>query len=262
MAEVVVLIPHYNDPKGLENSLASINEKEPVDIVVVDDGSTLKLDIDRLTSKYRGLKLTVINLNSNQGIENALNQGLQFILGKEYKYIARLDCGDICYAGRFMTQKKFLEDNPDICLVGTWVDFIDMRGNKVFTFQPPTHHEKIKLKMFLNNMFCHPSIMFRVQAVEKIGFYPTVYKAAEDYAFFFRFIKHCKTANIPIVLLKYEVNPSGISLSKRRQQIQSRLHVIMDNFYWGFHPIYGLVRNFMIGIIPFFIIDKLKRRHF
>ena len=42
MAEVIVLIPHYNAIDTLLKSIKSIDEDIEVDVFVVDDGSTLK----------------------------------------------------------------------------------------------------------------------------------------------------------------------------------------------------------------------------
>ena len=42
MNNIAVLIPHFNNPKGLANSLASIDEEHPIDVVIVDDGSDEK----------------------------------------------------------------------------------------------------------------------------------------------------------------------------------------------------------------------------
>jgi len=40
MSRVALLIPVYNNQDGLERSLASLTGEVPLDIVVVDDGST------------------------------------------------------------------------------------------------------------------------------------------------------------------------------------------------------------------------------
>lgn len=258
--DICILIPHYNSLEDLKKSLASISDVEIVDVLIVDDGSEIKPNEKELKNEFSQINNIKVILNEkNRGIESVLNDGLKYILEKDYKYIARLDCGDICYPERFKIQKEFLEKNFQIYLVGSWVEFVDLKGNVVFKFTPPTKHSEIKKKMCINNMFIHPSVMFRVEAVKKIGFYPTNRKNAEDYAYFFKFVKNFKTANIDKFLLKYEVNPQGLSLSKRKLQLKSRIKVILDNFEPSLWCIYGLLRNLIIYFMPYPLIEVLKK---
>jgi glycosyltransferase involved in cell wall biosynthesis len=259
--DICVLIPHYNALRALEKSLASISNFEPVDVVIVDDGSNIKPDEEELKRKFPQINNIKVILNEkNKGIEHALNDGLKYIIDHNYKYIARLDCGDLCHPKRFKLQKEFLEKNPSVYLVGTWVEFVDLQGNILFKYTPPTNHEEIKRKMCINNMFIHPSVMFRSEAVKEIGFYPTNRKNAEDYAYFFQFVNRFKTANINKFLLKYEVNPQGLSLSKRKLQIKNRIRIILDNFKPNFWCLYGLLRNLLVYFFPYSTIEFLKRR--
>ena len=260
MTDIAVLIPHYNNVKGLERSLASISDREPVDIIIVDDGSTEKPDEQDLRMRYPLIPgIVCIQLEQNQGIEHALNRGLAYIRSlHRHKYIARLDCGDTCHPDRFKVQKAFLDAHPAIYLAGTWTEFRDMEGKELFTKRYPADAKTLRKKIYLNNMFNHPSVMFRAEAVEKIGYYPTDFKYAEDYAFFFRFVRHFETANIPQVLTSYEVNPAGISLSKRRKQIESRIRIILGNWHWGVYPIWGLIRSAILYVMSYALVTRLK----
>ena len=46
MAEIAVLIPHYNAKDALKKTIKSIEEDINVDVYIVDDGSTTKPIID------------------------------------------------------------------------------------------------------------------------------------------------------------------------------------------------------------------------
>lgn len=249
MSNVIILIPHFNNFSGLCNSIFSIDKSEKVDVLIVDDGSSESLIIESELLKFKNFNGTFFFIynSKNKGIEHVLNQGLQFILEKQtYKYIARLDCGDLCLENRFYIQEKYLIENPLCKLVGSNAIAIDTNLNELYRTILPEFSEEIKNKMFLNAMFLHPTVMFCTSLITEIGFYPTKYKAAEDYAFFFKIAQKYNTHNIQKYLLKYEINPNGISLSKRNIQVSSRIQIIKDNFYIGFWPIYGLVRNFAI----------------
>ncbi len=259
-AEVIVLIPHYNNLRGLFSSLGSITDSEPVDVLIVDDGSEERPELESLARKFPAVnKFHILCLEDNHGIEYALNEGLEFIrsIGR-YRYIARLDSGDITHPERFKKQVSYLEENRDVYLLGSHVIFVDMNGRDVFRFRPPVSHDEIRRKMFLNNMFNHSSVMFRAEALDTVGLYPTEYPHAEDYAFFFRFLRNYRTANLPEFLLRYEINPGGISLRHRRRQVLSRLRVIRDNFDWSVIAFYGMFRNLILLLLPYFMVEKTK----
>ena len=183
MANIAVLIPHYNALDRLIRSIRSIDEIIEVDLVIVDDGSDVQLKKEDFNF-YQSGNVEVINLFENQGIEHALNTGLKAIQQRDYTYIARLDCGDTCIKDRFAKQLDFLNKNQEVELIGTWVNIVDENGKLLYELKHPIEHENISKKMFLNTMFVHPSVCFRANLVEKIGYYPLKYPAAEDYAFF------------------------------------------------------------------------------
>ena len=261
MSDLVVLIPHFNNPSGLLKSLNSIRESEKIDVLIVDDGSKVKTLDERFLAENvkANIQLKYIYLPANKGIEHALNSGLSYIKECGYDFIARLDCGDICEQERFSIQKNYLIDHPEIGMVGSWVRFFDENGKDAYGVSLPTSDFAIRRKMYLNAMFIHPSIMLNSCVLEKVPQYPTTYEAAEDYAFFFEVIRYFKVANIDKYLVHCEINPSGISLKKRKIQVKSRIRLIVKNFRFGFYPVYGLIRNLLIYTMPYSLILFLKK---
>lgn len=261
MNKTALLIPHYNNPEGLTVSVASIGTDEKTDVVIVDDGSRVKtIDEETVKAAFKAQGMVkFIYLEKNKGIEHALNAGLEAIQKQPgYKYVARLDCGDLCVDNRFAIQEDFLDKNPDIMIVGSNVTAVDTNGNFLFNIKEPEESREIRKKMFLNCMFVHPAVMFRIEIVNMFGGYPLNRKSAEDYAFFSKVTRKYDTANIQQNLVTIEINPEGISILKRREQVSSRLKVILDNFYFGFYPIYGLIRNLMIYMVPNKMIMLIK----
>lgn len=263
MSKIAVLIPHYNCVTDLERSLESISSLEQVDVIIVDDGSETKPNLDYLRDKYKHNinRIDLILSPSNVGIENALNMGLKHIVAAgKYEYVARLDCGDICVPTRFVIQKNYLDKNLDIYLVGSWISCIDLAGNELYVIKFPCNDKEIKRKMYLGCMFCHPSVMFRVKAIEELGYYPTNYKYAEDYAYFFKFTQRFKTANINEILLKYEINPNGISLSKRNKQFKNRIGIIFDNIniQYSSFAILGILKALLVVCLGNQVSQKIK----
>lgn len=262
MNKSVVLIPHYNNFKGLLKTIQSIKKSERIDVLIIDDGS-IKNKIDEIILQESVLfegEIYVEYLHKNSGIEVALNKGLQFIKKlNRHVYIGRLDCGDVCLGERFSIQESYLEKNKEIALVGSNAIAVDLNGNELYKTIFPEKQERIKRKMYLNAMFLHPCVMFRTKILQEIGLYPTEYTAAEDYAFFFNIINKYKTHNLQKYLVKYEINQHGISISNRKQQVKSRIRIIKKHYYFGFWPTYGLIRNYILLIMPTNIIQFIKK---
>ena len=260
MSEIIVLIPHYNNTFKLIQSIQSIKEQITVDLLIVDDGSQDDLLIEEDVKKaYQYGKVFIEKLHKNKGIEHALNRGLELIQKMNYKYIGRLDCGDFCHTNRFSKQLDFLKSNPNIYLLGTWANVLDLNGKLLFILKHPHLDQIIKKRMYLNSMFVHPSVVFRSSIIENVGFYPTNYKAAEDYAYFFKIIEQFEVANLPEALLDYIIDDDSISSTKRKLQVKNRIKVILNNFYFGFYPIYGLLRNVLLLVLSRKVTTSIKK---
>ena len=112
--------------------------------------------------------------------------------------------------------------------------------------------------MFLNNMFCHPTIVCRTDLFREVGLYPTDYPRAEDYALFFEAVRRFRTGNIPQCLVRTVITAGGISMRHRRQQLRSRLRIILKHFDCSPWAFYGLARNLVLYCLPWSLILKLK----
>ena len=256
--KTLVLIPHYNDPEELKATIASIGD-ESIDILVVDDGS-FKIFLEEViisVAKNNG-DIFFEYLKENKGIECALNEGLNFAIENNYNFIARLDVGDYCINSRFQKQETFLNNHKNIGIVGSYVEFFNENKTNSYCVKLPLKHKEIKQKMYINSMFIHPSVMFRVECLKKVGLYPYGYVAAEDLAFFFNFLEYYKGANIPEILVRCKLSTTGISGKKRKQQVLTRIKIILQNFHLGFYPVYGLIRNYLLYITPYSFIKFLK----
>ncbi|MBU2926786.1 glycosyltransferase [Winogradskyella psychrotolerans] len=260
-SRLILVMAHYNNPKGLEESLASINEQIDIDILVVDDGSDYKPNEDALCQIYNSGKIYFEYLKENKGVGVAANLGLDVALKKNYEFIGRFDCGDIFMKDKCFKQINYLDQNKEVKLLGTWANVIDEHGTFLHELKHPTDYETLKKKMYLNSMFLNPSVIFYSEILEKVGNYPFEYRrASQDYAFFFKALKHYKVENYPEILMYYVSDPNSISTQKRRLQVLNRIRIILDNFYFGFYPIYGLFRNIPLLFVSRKLTTKLKKK--
>ena len=240
--KLIIIIPHFNNPDGLTNTISSINESFKIDIIITDDGSEFKLPENKIRSEYKNNgDIHFIYLDKNYGVGIAANKCLEFVKSKNYKYTARLDAGDICYKNKFSKQIIFFKQ---VKLVGTWARVLDSKGTFLFNIKHPLKYNQIKRNMYLNSMFVNPTVMFETSILKTVSKYPIKYKdAAQDYAFFFKVIKHFQCANMPEILLDYVIDERSISTQNRKIQVKNRIKIIMENFKPGLYPLYGLIRG-------------------
>jgi GT2 family glycosyltransferase len=258
-AEIIVLLAHYNDTERLKKAVLSIKEPIPVDLLIIDDGSSLKPNESELKSLYNGGNLTLVLLEKNMGSEIARNHGLKIISELNYKYIGAMDSDDLNKEKRFYKQFQYLEQNDSVKLLGAWCDCIDNEGNFLYTQKYPTSYKEIRKKMYINSMFAHATLLFRSDILKTIGFYPEKNKWAEDYAFAFNACRKFQVENYPEALIFYTINENGISSMHRKGQVLSRIRIIKEHFYFGFYPIYGLIRNLPLLFFSREFMSKIKQ---
>lgn len=261
--EIALLVPHFNNRTGLEKSLASVRFSGKILLVIVDDGSNSEnlpneTWIARMTGQV-GHPIKLIALDVNRGIETALNEGIRYIQSQlDVKYIARLDCGDENQGNRLDRQVAYLNAHPNVSLVGSWAELVS-QGVRKYLIKMPLSHEGIVRRMYYNNSFIHPTVMFRAECLVVTGLYPLNYPAAEDYAFFYAFIRHYRAANLGEALVSVSMEDDNISRRQRRRQLKSRLRVIRDNF--RFHPywFWGIIRTWLLMLLPFSLVENYKQ---
>lgn len=257
VATVAVLIPVFNGHEALLRTLSSISEPFPVDLIIVDDGSDPPVE---LSSTFNGNSVTLLRLDRNQGITRALNYGLDYILERNYQFVARLDVGDFNVPGRFAKQLSYLTDHPELWLVGSNAVIVDSEGRILYLFRTPTDPETLSGRMHLNSCFLHSTVMFRSIGFRELGIYSDAYPAAEDYELFFRFVRARRAGIVPDVLVSCVVDPNGISIRKRRQQLKTRLRIQLKYFELRtFSSYVGVLKTIGLMVIPYTWILFLKR---
>ena len=173
--EITVGIPFYNevDINHLGLCIESIINQsiKPKIIHLIQDGeisSLLKEKIDYYIDKYPDLFL-LLEL-PKKGLPYALNQSIKIT---KTMYYARMDADDIAISDRFEIQVKYLEENLDIDILGSWAYEFDenYHDKSLYVNETPNNYEKIKEYVHYRNPLIHPSIIFRMSVFNKLGYY-------------------------------------------------------------------------------------------
>lgn len=257
--KLAVLLPVFNDDPGLRASLASLErETIPFDVYVVDDGSTPP--IEPPPQLGNGAQVHLLRLDRNQGIAQALIQGIEMVLSAGHEYVARLDAGDINIPGRFTEQLEHLEREPHIALLGTAAEFVDHDGTLLFVQKGLEDAEQLRRRMHFNNLFCHPTVIMRSSALREVGNYSDEYPGAEDYDLFFRISLRHTAVILTTPWVRTLASDTGISRSRRNLQLRSRLR-IQRKFFAAQEPwaYVGILTTLGLLAFPNRFVDPFKR---
>ncbi|MDX3773640.1 glycosyltransferase [Chromatiaceae bacterium AAb-1] len=203
-----VLLSVYakENPDYLQQCLASFTQQihSADEIVLVEDGP-LSAELEVVIASFiTKLPLKQVKLTVNSGLAVALNIGLAECSGD---YVARMDTDDVLLPGRFAVQLKFMQQFPEIDLVGCFATEINEIGNKGRLRTMPTEHDDIVNSLW-SNPFIHPAVMFKRQKMLDIGGYDTKLRRRQDYELWFRCAKNdFRFANIPQALILYRFLP-------------------------------------------------------
>ncbi len=256
--DIAVLMPSYNPGDDLAPTLASLRKQTiPYHLFLVDDGSPRKPDY---AVALAGLPHTLIELPKNAGITGALNAGLAEIYKHDFKYIARMDCGDEMTPDRLELQVAYLDAHPEIDIVGSWIEMVYTESNRRFVLAWPTEHEGITQRLWTNMSLSHPALTLRTSSLKALGNYSNEYDAAEDYELCRRAMKrNFKLHNIGKVLLLKTETRDSISWRKRRTQLMSRWRI-----QWAYRNLanprclMGLVKTGLVLAVPDGLAPRLK----
>lgn len=213
-----VVMPVYNGERFLGQAIESVQGQtfSDFELHIVDDASTDgTLDV---IQKYadKDDRIIVHRQPANSGVTAALNVGCRSVTSE---LIARMDADDISLPHRFARQVAFLDENPDVGLIGSYVQVIDEDGKLGAVWPCPNHPGLTAWSMLFYCALAHPSIMMRRSVLERVGFYPVGY-AAEDYALFVRLLHITRLTNIGEVLLHYRVWKENLT-TVRRTRLES-----------------------------------------
>lgn len=258
---VSVLMPAYNASEHIKEAIDSILEQTFIEFefLIIDDGST-DSTVD-IIKQFDDPRIKLIRNEGNKGLIYSLNYGLELAQGK---YIARMDADDIALNTRFEKQVSFLENNPDISILGTAFIFLDT----AYEIHHPNYNEEIRIKLLDDGAFAHPTVMMRRDVINLNSIrYNADYKYIEDYQFWVEAaIKNVKMANLDEVLLKYRQHPQQVSHQRYKEQEETKQRIKLEylSHYFGesltSEELISVNKCFDIDLpAKMFILDKLSR---
>jgi glycosyltransferase involved in cell wall biosynthesis len=208
---VSVLMPIYNAERYLASSLDSILGQTFTDFELLAIYEPSQDQTREILRRYTDPRLHIIVNQTRLGVSKTLAKGLSLANGE---LIARMDADDIAFADRFQIQVNYLDQHPDIGLLGSAFQVINHAGKVLGTQRVPIDPVSICWRLLFGNCIAHPMVMFRKQVALELGGYDIQLVAGEDYDFWVRFAAHSKIAQTSQVLGQWRDHAANLSTTE------------------------------------------------
>jgi hypothetical protein len=196
---ITVLIPVFNRERFVDEAIRSVVDQDfgDFELLLVDDGSTDRTPAVIEAWKNRDPRVVVVTSPTNQGIPAALNLGLAHARAK---YVARLDSDDLMMPRRLAGQAAVLDARPEVTLVSSAYDIVDLDGTRLATWAGDDPPEVTAFLLnFFNAVGGGGQVMFRLADVLEEGGYSPRYPSSEDYDLWVRLLRRGRIETLPFV---------------------------------------------------------------
>ena len=272
MSKIAVILPIYKKDKVdySEESINSILNQTYKDIhLYIGVDGPVDDDLKNILERYDVLSnVSVIPFMENRGLACVLNDLLERCFNDGYEYIARMDADDISMPERLEKQIVYLDEHPEVDVVGGAIDEIDQKGirrGKIIVY--PEDPTKCRAFFSKRNPHAHPAVLFRKRFFDKAGCkYRPEYRQNQDTMLWYDgMMKNTQHANIPDVVLKFRMTDSLFKKRRNgwafaRKQFSDRLMINRGLGYGWYADIYGFAM-FCLLISPAWI-KKIAYRLF
>ena len=216
---VTVLMTVYNGLPYLAQAVESVLAQTLAvfELLIIDDASTD--ESIRCLERYRDPRIRLFRNECNLGHVRSLNRGLSLCTSL---YVARLDQDDSCYATRLERQVRFLDEHPQVAVVGSRMEGMDpsgRRGTGLLGHRLENYGTFAASLLVGRCPLCHPSVMFRREVVGGLGGYDEDFAPAEDVELWMRMaLARHEAAVIPEPLVRHRLHPAQQSVTKAARQ--------------------------------------------
>jgi glycosyltransferase involved in cell wall biosynthesis len=178
---VSIVIPCFNQAHFLGDAIRSALAQiyRPIEVIVVDDGSTD--DTAQVASRYDWVHLV---RQANSGLSAARNTGLRASRGE---LLVFLDADDRLLPEAVEIGARYLDDKPECAFVSGHYRDIDAAGSVLAEWPHRCVQEDHYLELLREPYIAmHATVLFRRGTLERVGAFDTSLRACEDYDVYLR----------------------------------------------------------------------------
>ena len=252
---VSVILPAYNCEKFIGKAIQSVLQQTFTDfeLIIINDGSTD--NTESVIHEVNDQRIVYLKNSNNQGLVYTLNKALTHANGK---YMARMDADDICLRERLTKQKTFLDQNEDIAVVASTIEFINEQEEKTGIWELDRQTitpAQIRRAILKQNCIAHPTVMMRSEIIKQLK-YKGYQKNIEDYDLWLRLLNRgYKIAKLDETLLLYRIHDDSVTSIHLKKTNPFFKHFVMKTKFL-FH--FSHISGFALSVFGSAILDLIK----
>lgn len=222
-----VVMPARNVLPWIDEAVRSILDQSFTDFefIIGDDASN-----DGTTERLRAWQArdARIRLVERTGKPLGLVGSANWVAGfARAPLMARMDADDISRADRFALQVAALREHPEVVMVGSLWDGMDVNSREVHG------RDRSTLLRDHGQPFMHGAIMWRREVFDRIGGYRSGAEHFEDSDIFRRTAAQGRSVVLPEALYRYRWSPGSSHFDAERQRVETALAL---GSRWGSSP--------------------------
>lgn len=221
-----VLMTLYNKGPYVLEALRSVLDGEfrDLEVLVVDDAST-----DDGAARVRALpdaRIRLLTSDENTGRAAAANRGLNAATGE---FVAVLDADDIAAPDRFEKQIRFLDQHPEVGIVGSAARVFGTRDRIV---RWPRSDQEARAVMLFEDPMLYGTCMYRrrVATEHRVQYRDDWRRPGMDYFFLLAMAAHTRMANLDEPLTSYRLGEQNFRHG--RDAVEVRTPIVEEALRW------------------------------
>jgi glycosyltransferase involved in cell wall biosynthesis len=237
MKKISIVTPTYQSGGFLKTLLQSCVTQEDIHLnhIFCDNCSTD--DTASLIAKASQTQSIIWSSEKDSGPAQAINRGFSLA---DSEIIAWINADDYYASGAIDRAWNMFEKNPSLKFIYGKAKHVDLFGDEVDFY--PTIGEGVSSEFFMNgNFICQPTIFFKKDVLEDVGYLDENLKTAFDFDWFIRIFKKYSPMAIGFIddIQAYSRLHDQCLTKKYRQTVtQESIHTIHK--YFGNAPVHWL----------------------
>lgn len=220
----------WNGETFLARAIKSILDQsyKEFEFIIIDDSSDDGTPAILNQFAGRDSRIKLLHNETNLGVATSLNRAIEVAEGD---YIVRQDDDDISLPNRIEVQLSFLDDHPEVGVLGSVAEVIDEDERSLGLYTMPGAHHLIAWSFAIGlNAIPHPTAMMRTGVVKGVEGYNADFTTGLDYDLWTRLMGETRFANLPDTLVRLCLHPGRESVRWKRAQKRNG-EIVLDRLF-------------------------------
>ncbi|OJW71043.1 glycosyltransferase [Spirosoma sp.] len=218
-------MPVYNGERHVSDAVESILKQRYTnfELLILDNGSTDNTPKLLTDFAQRDGRIRILHEPKPLGYGGEVASNIAARQAKG-EFIAKLDADDVAMPDRLTQQVRYLQQHPDVFLVGSQLTLIDETGRVTGKRAYPITHEEIYKEFYLRFPIANPAVMYRNTLKEDL--YQIQFAHFNDYYSLFRLLQAgYRMCNLPEALTAYRIHTTNTVFTNLRAKWQTNVAI-------------------------------------